>query len=58
MFAKIGQNPKAKELHEKARSNLLVCLEYAEKDMLDKKSSLLNNKVSKFIEASKRKLQL
>jgi len=53
----INQNPKAKGLYEKARRNLLACLEYAEKDMAQQKSSLLNNKIKGFVEATKRKLR-
>lgn len=56
-LSEIARNLKAKGLHEQARGNLLASLEYAEKDMVGRKSRLLNNKVSKFIEATKKRLQ-
>lgn len=56
-LAFIAKNPKAKELYEKARNNLFASLEYAEKDMKERKSTLLNNKISRFIEVTRQKLQ-
>lgn len=56
-LSEIAKNPKAKGLYEQACGNLLASLEYAEKDMIDRKSSLLNNKISSFLKAVKKKLQ-
>lgn len=56
-LSELALHPKARKLYEKARDNLLSCLEYAENDMRKSKSRLLNNKIEAFIVGIKKKLQ-
>lgn len=55
-LSEIAQNPKAEGFAERVRGHLLASLLYAEKDMKESKSRLLNNKINGFIEATKRRL--